>query len=89
MNFSTKVRDYVNHVFFFTIGIIVSQGVNNNLEFLTVVAKTLIVTEISFDSHVPDDPGLSAIIRALLTFLNVSLLYNSHRTLPLLCYMSC
>lgn len=69
------------------IDIIVGHRANNNLEFSTVVTKnTIIVIEISFDTHVSGDPGLCAIIPALLMFLNVSLLYNSHRTVPLLCY---
>lgn len=57
------------------------------MEFLTLVAKPLTGIETFLDSHVSADPEFSNIICDLLTLLSVLPLYNSHSTVPLLCYI--
>lgn len=58
-------------IFFHRIGKHLRQKrANNGLEFLSLVTRTVIVTEISSDSHVSGVPGLGAVTCALLYAVN-------------------
>lgn len=47
-----------------------TERANNGLDFLTLVTRIVIVTEISSDSHVSGVPGLGAVTCALLYAVN-------------------
>lgn len=65
---STEVEGFTS--FFHNCQTLKTERANNGLEFLTLVTQTVIVTEISSDSHVSGVPGLGAVTCALLYAVN-------------------